>query len=643
MAETFANTTLNSAVAAITSWKATSATANEQSKPESLGIQRSEAQRSPREPEGKIAPVDSPLAIFPSATIPTSSMEVGLGDILQQSKQQNFPKRIAYKAPSSTGDLGAGFIFGKPKQLPYAQPKKPPMDLTRQMPAYALGIQDPADGTRDRNSPISSREREHIAAEPRVTATSLTTSTNTNTAGSPENATVETNVTETKSATTNLIQDGPEPATSNASPPEETAKAPIVPQPASSLEVTDAQYPIPTTDDMASVETRNKFKSRSISILTEPFTPKQADRHIGVPKSQNLNRPVRKPKAQAPEEASSPQVSRSKVIKPRQRRHSNASPRSRIDLDDLTSKTSVTEEDLLQVLLTRYSRDKQEKEQIRTDHATEIHDLETLSHSLWGRLKESHQRMVDQEGELSKYRTRQPKFASQIKKLRDYVKGLTNDQNGLRDSFMSMQRMHSATRESKQQIDMGLQEVRTTASNIDKKAANALKDAGHEMGNLARIVQDQKAQLRQDAELLQHERERSQRLELEVAKINTSQQQSMHVFAQHANRVVQKMNNMLEKTEELQSLQQPESLNEVNATLGECLGSLEKLREAQDIKVEQMSDLDESMKNLANEYVVASSIRHVMLTKPLALRIGCKLTITMYSPTERITKTHFRG
>ena len=628
MAETFANTTLNSAVVAITSWKATSTTANEQSKPESLGIQSSEAQRSPREPEAKIAPVDSPLA-FRSTTVPTSSMEVGLGDILRQSTQQNFPKRFALKAPSSNGDPGAGFTFGKPKQLPYARPKKPPMDLTRQMPAYALGIQDPADGTRDRNSPILSREREPIVAEPRVTATSLTTSTNTNTVGSSENATVETNVTETKRATTGSIQDGPEPATSNASPPEETAKAPIVPQPASSLEVTDAKCPLPTTDAMALDETSNKFQSRSISILTEPFTPKQADRHIGVPKSQNLNRPFKTPKAIVPEEASSPHVSRSKVTKSCQRRHSNATPRSRIDLDDLTSKASVTEEDLLQVLLTRYSRDKQEKEQIQTDHATEIHDLETLSHSLWGRLKESHQKMVDQEGELSNYRIRQPKFASQIKKLRNYVTGLTNDQNGLRDSFMSMQRMLSATRESKQQIDMGLQEVRTTASNIDKRAANALKDAGHEMGNLARVVQDQKAQLRKDAELLQHERERSQRLELEVAKINTSQQQSMHVFAQHANGVVQKLNSMLEKTEELQSAQQPESLNEVNATLGECLGSLDKLCEAQDIKVEQISDLDESMRNLANEYVVASSMKHIMLIKPLALRIGCKLTITM--------------
>ena len=607
MAETFANSTVNSAVAAITSWKASSTTASEQDKPESLGMQHSEAQQSPREPEANIPPVDSPLAIIRSAAVPTSSMDVGLDDILEQSIPLKFPKRFV-KAPSINCDPAADFVFAKPKQPPFTKPKQPPMNLPRRMPAYELGIPDPADGSRDSNSPISSHEWEPIAAEPTATATFLTTNASTSTGSSSEDATAETNVTEPKTATTTSIQDGSELAKDNASQPEEIDKGHNASPPAPSPEVTDVQGPPPTSDDMALEETSNKFQSRSNSILTETVTPKQADRHIGLAKSQSLNRPMRTPEAHVLEKTGSPHVSTSKVTKSRQRRHSNATSRSRIDLADLTSKTSVTEEDLLQVLLTRYSRDKQEKEQLRTDHATEIYDLETLSHSLWDRLKESEQRMADQESELSKYRDRQPRFASQIKKLRDYVKGLTNDQQGLRDNFMSMQRMYSATRESKQQIDKSLQEVRAKASDIDKRAANALKDAGHEIDSLARVVQNQKARLQKDAELLQHERERSQRLELEVANINANQQQSMHVFAQHGNCVVEKMNNLLEKTKELQSA---ESLNKVNATLGECQGSLSKLHAAQDIRVEHLSALDGSMKHLANRYVDWISIKPV--------------------------------
>ena len=596
MAEALVSETLNKAVAAVTGWKAAPTTAIEQSKLGSLGIEPSGAPRSPRQPESEIAPVDSPLAILRSTTVPTSSMEVGLDDIIQQSTQQNVPRRFAFKAPSSNGDLAAGFTFAKPKQ--------PSMNFTRQIPAHEQGMQDPGDGTRNSNSPIPSHERQPIVSEPTTTATLLTTSTSTNTARSSEDTITETNVTEPKTVTTGLIQDGSRSAPSNPSRSEETHSAHIVSQPASSLEVTDTQCSLPNTGDMALEETGKEFQAKSISILPEPFTPKQPDRHIGVTRTPSLNRPMRTPKSHVPEKAGSPDVSRSKVTKSRQRNRSNAAPRSRIDLDDLASKNSVTEEDLLQVLLTRYYRDKQEKEQIRSNHATEIHLLEKISLSLWDRLGESEQRRVDQESELSKYRAKQPKFASQIKKLQDYVKGLTNDQHGLRDSFMSMQRLQSATRESKQQIDMSLQEVRATASDVDSRAANALKDAGREIENLARMVQDQKAQFQKDAELLQHERERSQKLELEVAKINASQQQSMHVFAQHANCVVQKMNNMLEKTEELQTIQQPGSLDEVNATLGQCLGILDKLREAQDIKVDRLSDLDESMKDLANGYVI---------------------------------------
>ena len=625
---------MNEAVEAITGWKVVSTTAIEHFKPESHGIQHSEAPRSPREPEGQSATVDNPLAILPSAIVPTGSIEVGLEDILEQSTQQNLPRRFAFKAPSSHGDLAAGFTFAKPKQ--------PPMKFTRQIPAYEPGIQDPAHRTRDGNSPILSCEREPTVAGPTTTATCLTTNTSTNTVSSSDNATTEVNVTEPKTTITSSIQVGPASAISNTPPPEETDTAHVISQP-SSLEIIDAQSPLLSPCDNELEETKNKFQPRSISILTEPFTPKQPDRHIGVPIPQSLNRPVTTPKAHVPKTASSPHVSRSKVTKSGQRKHSNTTPRPRIDLEDLTSKSSVTEEDLLQILLARYSQDKQEKEQVRIKHATDVRELEEICHSLWDRLEESKRRVFDQESELSKHRTRQPKFANQIKKLQDYVKGLTNDQHGLRDRFMSMQRMHSAAHESKQQIDVSLQESRSTASDIDKKVANALKDAGHEMENLARVVQDQKAQLQKDAELLQHERERSQRLELEVSKINTSQQNSMHIFAQHANCVVQKMNNMLEKPEELQSVRRQESLDMVSATLGQCLGSLDKLHEGQEVKMKHLSGLDGSMRDLANGYVIASPVEPNILIRHLVLRVDCKLTIMMYSLAERITKMLFRS
>ena len=90
------------------------------------------------------------------------------------------------------------------------------------------------------------------------------------------------------------------------------------------------------------------------------------------------------------------------------------------------------------------------------------------------------------ESELTSLRARQPQFAAQIKKLRDYVKGLTNDQHGLRDSFSEMLRAHSASQASKQQLDTALKDARQTASDVDKRTLNALENARHETENLSR-------------------------------------------------------------------------------------------------------------------------------------------------------------
>ena len=350
-------------------------------------------------------------------------------------------------------------------------------------------------------------------------------------------------------------------------------------------------------------ETVIEHRPSDLLKLTETFSPEQQGHVVTTPKPQKMNRPMITPKPSTPREPRSAHRTRSKVTKVHPPTQSRTATAHRPDLDDLVSKNTVTQEDLLHVLLTRYNREKQEREQIRANHATEIHELEMISRSLWERLQESQQKEKSHENELSGLRAQQPKFATQIKKLRDYVKGLTNDQHGLRDSLNEMERMYTARRESKQQLDADLQDVRRTASDIDKRTASALKDARHEIENLMRSNQDQKAQLRKDDELLQYERTRSQRLENEIAKINTCQQQSMHTFAEHANQVVQKMNSVLSHTQEAQSLQCPEALDEIKAALRQCLGSLDELQQAKNIKTEDHSQSEGSMKAFADEYV----------------------------------------
>ena len=634
MAEAFVNKTFADAVTAITSFKVTPTGGNEQplgllpNMPHAVGLGSSNGSNS------RTNSAESPTAIPRSAIAPTSSMEVGLGDIIQHAAQQSAPRRFPYKAPSSTGDLAAGFS--------YAKAVPPQWNLSRQKGASQNNNKVPQIDTRNsthKNGPDTSSEPEPASTGPPITSISKTTDAPTDTPPTLNRsiATAEASVPEKTKAES--IPRESEPAMDHNSPsPKSFTIATTISQLSSHPTVASPKHPERVAKDTVMQETgmeQQPIQLPEIGVeqqpiqlphLTEAFSPPESGNRVATPKQQVLNRPMRMPKPSTPKKPRGFK-SRSKVTKSPRHSHVPNKARPRIDLDDLTSKTAVTEEDLLQVLLTRYSCDKQEREQMRANHATEIHELETLSHSLWQRLQKCQQEAQDQETELSGFRAREPKFNSQIKKLTNYVKGLTNDQHGLRDSFMTMQRMHSAVHESKQEIVKSLEDVRGVVSHVDKRTVNALKDARQELSNLARIVQDQESQLQKDAELLQYERERSQRLEIEVGKINTSQQHAMHTLAGHANLVSENMKNVLVNLQEVQAVRKPESLDVVKIALGQCLGLLDELRQASHVKPEHFSGFEDSMKAIAHGYVFPFRQRYIfpkMLIGP-ALQIHCSL------------------
>ena len=562
---------MNSVVDAITTWKPTVATGCEQSKSPTTHLPSSEALTLPRVPEGQVT---TSFVIPQPAGAPLSSLEVGQDDITQHISHQDAPRRLAFhKPPSSNGDHATGYQF--PKAV------RRQLNMSRLKPAPPSKLDDAKPLTTD-------HQPESLAAVvERTEAAQLPLS--------PAHV-----------AATISIQEGIPEHARHIQPPQVVKASDIVlvgsspPNPkAEHLEQQSPNHGDTTIEDISSAHQK-----------ADPPQPAKAFARAGAinveasPKLQTLNRPMKRPMPSTPKQPRNTHCTKSRVTKPRGRSASRAPSTSQVNLDDLVSRKSITQEDLLHVLISRYSKEKQEREQIRANHATEIHELETLSRSLWERLQESQQKAKSQESELSGLRSQQPKFADQIKKLRDYVKGLTNDQHGLRDSFNEIHQLYSAKQESKKELDIRLEDVRQTASDIDKRTANALKEARHEMENLLRINQDQKTQLQKDDELLQYERTRSQRMEVEVAKINTSQQQSMHIFAEHANQVVQKMNSLLDQTKDVPSVQQPESLDEVKSALRECLGSLDELRRVKSVKVEDVSQLEHSMRKLADGYVL---------------------------------------
>lgn len=599
---------VNYAVGAITHWKPTTTTSCEQSNSPKTHPPGSEGPTLPRGSEGQ---VNASFVVPKPAGALLSSLEVGHDDIPGHISHQDAPRRLAFhKPPSSNGDLAAGYQF--PKAV------RPQLNMGRQKPA-------PPSKLEGATPPTTDQQPESIAAVAEPTeAAQLPVSPAPLTATCPiqEDVQVDTRHSQplhaVKASDTVLV---------GSSHPNDNAAF--------------LEHRTPSHEDTAMGDIISAHQKADPPQSTEATSLAEVN-HVGAsPKIQTLNRPMKPPTPSTSKQPRNAHRTKSKVTKPRGRSSSRAPNVPRINLNDLVSKNSVTQEDLLHVLIARYSKEKQEREQIRANHATEIHELETLSRSLWERLQESQQKAKSQESEISGLRAQQPKFADQIKKLRDYVKGLTNDQHGLRDSFNEIHQMYSAKQESKKQLDVRLEDVRQTASDIDKRTANALKEAKHEMENLLRINQDQKAQLQKDDELLQYERTRSQRMEVEIAKINTSQQQSMHTFAEHANQIVQKMNGLLDQTQNIPPAQQPESLNEVKTALQQCLDSLDELRQIKSVKVEDVSQMGDSIREFVDGYVPHKSHSfHPLIGLPVLPR-RCMHTMMMSKRVGRTTKVQF--
>ena len=595
---------MNSVVDSITTWKPTVATGCEQSKLPTTYAPGSEGPTLPRGSEGQV----TASFIIPKPTgIPSSCLEVGQEDISEHISHQDAPRRLAFhKPPSFNGDPAAGYQF--PKAV------RPQLNMSRQKLAPPTKLEDAKPPTTDlQPESLADVEERSEAAQLPISPVHLT-ATSSIQEDIPVNARHSQPLPAVKASDTVLV---------GSSPPKPEA----------------ACLGHQTLNHEHTTMEGSTIQKADPPLSTKANSP-AGTIHVGAsPKLQTLNRPMKPPIPPTPKQSRTTHRAGSKITKSRHKSPSRAPNAPRTSLDDLVSRNSVTQEDLLHVLLARYTKEKQEREQIRANHATEIVELETLSRSLWERLQESQQKTKSQESELSGLRAQQPKFADQIKKLRDYVKGLTNDQHGLRDSFNEIHQLYTAKQESKKQLDTRLEDVRQTASDIDKRTANALKEARHEMENLMRINQDQKAQLQKDDELLQYERTRSQRMEVELAKINISQQQSMHTFAEHANQVVQKMNTLLDKTEEIPPAQQPESLDEVKTALRQCLGSLDELRQAKSVKVEDVSQLEDSMRNFANGYVSHQSHCFRPLSSILVSARRCRDIMKMSKRMERTIKS----
>ena len=261
---------------------------------------------------------------------------------------------------------------------------------------------------------------------------------------------------------------------------------------------------------------------------------------------------------------------------------------------------AYTEEDLLKLLMYRRRQGQQELEYFRaTQHQkeAEIQTLRDLSNDLDAQLQEVIQREAQKTVELSKVNATKPIWEDRIKRLVDYVKGLSNDHKRLREDANELYKQHEELFVTKTELQDTLDDTRKSVEQQRLRSQQYETEARHTIENLRQTVQNQSTQIRSDENLLAAERERNNRLDDHISRITTSHERLVDLFAGHRDTIAGKIDELLHQNV-VSPVEAVDSSDSISPMLEQCVGMLQKLHEAEAFKPKDLQNLNDTMNNL---------------------------------------------
>lgn len=292
------------------------------------------------------------------------------------------------------------------------------------------------------------------------------------------------------------------------------------------------------------------------------------------------------------------------------------------------AKGSYTEDDLLRLLMYRRRQGQQELEYFRATQSqkeAEIQRLREISNNISHELHEVSQRETQKTAELSRIKANKPIWESKIKRLSDYVKGLTNDHKRLREDADDIQKQHTDVFVAGKELQDTLEGAQRSAERERIRLQKCQDDARHEIESLTQTVQHQSTQLQSDKSLLQSERERSNRLEDRIARITVSHEQLLQVFTGHRDGINGKIDDLLHQAKSIvlpNKAPEPPSPDPIRPMLEQCVSMLQRLHEVDAVKPEDLGKLGDTIDSFVRGYVylLAQLICHIHThSKPVLL------------------------
>lgn len=285
--------------------------------------------------------------------------------------------------------------------------------------------------------------------------------------------------------------------------------------------------------------------------------------------------------------------------KPRKKKRQSALASRGGPLKAMTSTNPASEEHLLQLLQYKQRRNAEERETLQAEQQAkeaELQHLAQASSNLYSQLQEMTQRHDEKESQLAKFEVAKSSWSTKYKKLSDFVKGLGNDYNRLRDDSRVIQERQGNITKDKEDLHNELRQIHYKTEQQHTTSKELVTDARHDLEILGQRMQHQQEKLQEDKVLLISERERNNRLEEQIATFTTSQAQLLNLFAGHRDTIIGKLNELLTKAGHAQAALPQESQDDLKPMLEQCVSLLQGMPKVDGgMKAEDMEKLNESM------------------------------------------------
>ncbi|KAL8786116.1 MAG: hypothetical protein Q9213_002982 [Squamulea squamosa] len=275
---------------------------------------------------------------------------------------------------------------------------------------------------------------------------------------------------------------------------------------------------------------------------------------------------------------------------------------------DLSVLAATRPEDILEALMIHHQHQKKEQAQRRVeekkrekDNNDAIEEYKLIIQDLNSKLNSTEERMSKQEIELLKFRQLVPKWQDRVKKLGDFVKGLSNDHTRLRDDAHAIQGEQQRIRAHKEAVDKLLGETANTLETERAEHQDCLSKAYHRAEIAEEALSVRNADLLSETTRLRAEEGRNASLQHSLIKIALNDDGIMAKLADQEVALSSKIANLGKTTTDL--IRDTTTLGQeyLNPKIEECIALLKEPWTINPVNAEDVHKLDVSIKENADE------------------------------------------